>query len=120
MSNVTRGEIAECCAREFGVEVSALSLRAERHIKEAPGQVARDCYIWLASIHTRANNAAIADLIGFSRDRVRDIRSRMGDRVTWDKKRVRRLERIEVEIDKIHEARCATVEALRSAVRVAA
>jgi hypothetical protein len=120
MSNVTLGEIAECCAREFGVEVSALSLRAERHIKEAPGQVARDCYIWLASIHTRANNAAIADLIGFSRDRVRDIRSRMGDRVTWDKKRVRRLERIEVEIDKIHEARCATVEALRSAVRVAA
>jgi hypothetical protein len=120
MSNVTLGEIAECCAREFGVEVSALTLRAERHVKQAPGQLARDCYIWLASIHTSASNAAIADLIAFSRDRVRDIRSRMGDRVTWDKRRRARLERIEEEIDRIHEARSATVEALREAVRVAA
>jgi hypothetical protein len=120
MSNVTLGEIAECCAREFGVEVSALSLLAERHVKEAPGQLARDCYIWLASVHTRADNAAVADLIGFSRDRTRDVRSRMGDRVTWDKKRRARLERIEEEIDRIHESRCATVEALRSAMRVAA
>jgi hypothetical protein len=120
MSNVTLQEIAECCAREFGVEVSALSLRSERHVKESPGQLARDCYIWLSSIHTTRNTEAIADLIGWSRDRVRDIRSRMGDRVTWDKRRRARLERIEEEIDRIHEARCATVEALRSAVRVAA
>jgi hypothetical protein len=120
MSNVTLGEIAECCAREFGVEVSALTLRAERHVKEAPGQVARDCYIWLASIHTTANTAQIAALIDWNRDRVRDIRNRMGDRMTWDKRRRARLARIEEEIDRIHEARCATVEALRSAVRVAA
>jgi hypothetical protein len=120
MSNVTLQEIAECCAREFGVDVAVLQLRAERHIKEAPGQVARDCYIWLASIHTRADTAAIAAQIAFSRDRVRDIRSRMGDRMTWDKRRRARLERIEEEIDCIHEARCATVDALISAVRVAA
>jgi hypothetical protein len=120
MSNVTLGEIAECCAREFGVEVSALSLRAERHVREAPGQVARDCYIWLASIHTTRDTLAIAAQISFSRDRVRDIRSRMGDRVTWDKRRRARLARIEEEIDRIHEARCATVDALREAVRVAA
>jgi hypothetical protein len=120
MSNVTLQEIAECCAREFGVEVSALSLRSERHVKESPGQVARDCYIWLASIHTTKSTEAIADLIGWSRDRVRDIRTRMGDRVTWDKRRVARIARIEDEIDRIHEARCATVEALRQAVRVAA
>jgi transposase len=120
MSNVTLQEIAECCAREFGVDVAALQLRADRHVKEAPGQVARDCYIWLASIHTRADTLAIAEQISFSRDRVRDIRSRMGDRMTWDKRRRARLERIEEEIDRIHEARCATVDALRSAVRVAA
>jgi hypothetical protein len=120
MSNVTLAEIAAACAREFGVEVSALSLRAERHVKEAPGQVARDCYIWLASCHTTKDTGAIAELISFNRDRVRDIRSRMGDRMTWDKRRRARLERIAEEIDRIHESRCATVEALRSAVRVAA
>jgi hypothetical protein len=120
MSNVTLGEIAAACAREFGVEVSALQLRAERHVKEAPGQIARDCYIWLASIHTTKSTEDIAGLIGWSRDRTRDIRSRMADRVTWDKKRRARLERIEEEIDRIHEARCATVDALISAVRVAA
>jgi hypothetical protein len=40
--------------------------------------------------------------------------------VTWDKRRVARIARIEDEIDRIHEARCATVDALISAVRVAA
>jgi hypothetical protein len=120
MSDVTLAEIAAACAREFGVDVSELSLRAERHVKEAPGQVARDCYIWLASCHTTKDTGAIAAQIAFSRDRVRDIRSRMGDRMTWDNRRRARLERIEEEIDRLHEARCATVEALRSAVRVAA
>jgi hypothetical protein len=120
MSNVTLQEIAECCAREFGVDVAALQLKTERHAKEAPGQIARDCYIWLAGVHTTKDNAAIAAQIAFSRDRVRDIRSRMGDRVTWDEKRNTRIARIEEEIDRIHEARCATVDALRSAVRVAA
>jgi hypothetical protein len=120
MSNVTLQEIAECCAREFGVDVAALQLRAERHVKEAPGQIARDCFIWLASIHTRADTSAIAAQISWARDRVRDIRSRMRDRVTWDKRRVARIARIEEEIDRLHEARCATVDALRDAVRVAA
>jgi hypothetical protein len=120
MSNVTLQEIAECCAREFGVDVAALQLNAERRVKEAPGQVARDCYIWLAGIHTNKDNAAIAELIAFNRDRVRDIKSRMGDRMTWDRRRGARIARIEEEIDRIHEARCATVDALRSAVRVAA
>lgn len=107
MSNVTLSEIANACAREFGVTLDGMRRRYPNSgHREIAAVTARNTGMWLAKMHTPHASAEIYAFFGmrhgnYAGECVRKIQERH-----WlDFGFAKCVARIEEEIDRIHEAR---------------
>lgn len=109
MSNVTIEEIAGLTAAEFNVAVADMQARFHvggRNPERPPALVARNIAMWLARRHTQMTYKRIGAFFGIGRaESVREYALAAG---SWRKVNLNireAVERIERNIDDIHEAR---------------
>lgn len=109
MSNVTLLEIAELCAKEFGVTLP--QMRAKHAVGgRAPirsdALLARNAAIWLARRHTTRSLAQIASFFCIYEKRgIRRAEQVAASLLEVDRDLAAKVERVEEEIDRLHEAR---------------
>lgn len=110
MSHISLEEIAELCAREFGVSVEQMRQRQWSNGKgqATPAHIARNAVVWLARRHTKRSFGEIARCVGLDgaqRRRAAERAAKAFQALLETGELDDHLERIEAEIDRIHEAR---------------
>lgn len=115
MSNVTLSEIADLCAKEFGVTLEQMRARHStggRAPVRSDALLARNTAIWLARRHTSKTLPQLARFFDICDARsVSRALQVAADLVEDNRMFAARVEKIEEEIDRIHEARLDEVMA---------
>lgn len=111
MSNVTLLEIANACAAEFDVSLPQMRAKQYTHASKwrtgdrSPAQIARNIAMWLARRHTTRSIPEIGEFFCLTHRKSASVQIHLGEQMANQSEFAERIERIEEEIDRIHEAK---------------
>lgn len=111
MSNVTLLEIANACASEFGVTLPEMRKRHYTHASKwrtgerSTAQIARNIAMWLGRRHTTKSIPEIGEFFCLTHRKSASMQIHVGEQMAGHPDFAECIERIEEEIDRIHEAR---------------
>lgn len=111
MSNVTLAEIANACAKEFGVTLPEMRSKQYTHASKwrsgerSTAHIARNIAMWLARRHTTKSIPEIGEFFCLTHRKSASVQIQIGEQMMGQPEYAERIERIEEAIDEIHEAR---------------